>query len=199
MAPPVLAPWAESVPGQTAPASAQDLARLTDDGWIYELVEGRLVRMPLAGTAHGGFGATLLIALGMYVRAAGLGRLYTAETGFLLSRPGHPDTVLGADVAFISAARVPAQPPAERFWRLAPDLIAEVASPGQFRPELAAKVAIWLAAGVRLAWVVWPGRGQVDVWRPGSDEPVATVGQDESLDGLDIVPGFILAAHELFS
>lgn len=198
MAPIVLAPWAEPVPGQTVPMSAQDLALLADDDWTYELVEGTLVRMPLAGTNHGGISMSLGVPLAVYVRHHRLGRVFAAETGFLLSRPGDPETVLGADVAFLSTSRLPAKPPEQAFWRVTPDLIAETASPSQFRPEIAAKVGIWLAAGVRLAWVVWPGRQQVDVWRPGSDEPGITLGLDDSLDGLDVVPGFALPVRELF-
>lgn len=37
-----------------------------------------------------------------------------------------------------------------------PDLAVEVASPDQYRPEMAAKARIYLDAGVPLVWVVWP-------------------------------------------
>jgi len=198
MSPEVLAPWAEPVPGQPSPLTAVELADLPDDGWTYELVEGRLVRMPLAGTDHGGYGAALLLSLGLHVRSRKLGRVFTAETGFLLSRVGEPDTVLGADVAFVRTERLPAQRSDQAFWRLAPDLIAEIASPNQYHPEMVAKVQIWLAAGVRLAWVAWPARQQVDVWRPGRTTPVATLGASDTLDGLDVVPGFTLRVPEIF-
>jgi len=154
--------------------------------------------MPLAGTQHGGISMSLGAPLAVFVRQRHLGRVFAAETGFLLSRPGDPETVLGADVAFVGAQRLPATPPEQAFWRVTPDLIAETASPGQFRPEVAAKIRIWLAAGVRLAWVVWPGRKQVDVWFPGSDEPGITLGLANSLDGLHVVPGFTLPVSELF-
>ncbi|HEY8743938.1 MAG TPA: Uma2 family endonuclease, partial [Chloroflexota bacterium] len=163
----VLAPWAEPVPGQRGLLTADELAHLPDGPWNYELVEGRLVRMPLAGTDHGGIAADLLLELGIFVRANARGRVFTAETGFMLSEPGQPDTVLGADAAFVRADRLPHRSKEDRhgFWRLAPDLVAEVASPDQFRPEMAAKARAWLAAGVHLVWVVWPCREQVDVWR----------------------------------
>lgn len=198
MAPEVLAPWAEPVPGPVTVMTAAELAHQPDDGWIYELVEGRLVRMPPAGTNHGGYGADLLLSLGLYVRSHRLGRVFTTETGFLLSGINEPDTVLGADVAFVRTERLPARGTEQTFWRLAPDLIAEIASPNQYRPEMAAKVQIWLGAGVRLAWVVWPARRQVDIWRPGRTTPVATLKADEMLDGLDVVPGFTVPVAELF-
>jgi len=155
MAPIVLAPWAEPVPGQTAQLSALDLARLADDGWTYELVEGRLVRMPLAGTQHGGISMSLGAPLAVFVRQRHLGRVFAAETGFLLSRPGDPETVLGADVAFVGAQRLPATPPEQAFWRVTPDLIAETASPGQFRPEVAAKIGLRLYK-IGMPWPLEP-------------------------------------------
>ncbi len=81
---------------------------------------------------------------------------------------------------------------------LAPDLVAEIASPNQYRPEMADKAQRYLAAGVRLVWVVWPKYSQVDVWRPGSDQPVATLNVDDQLDGLDVLPGFTYPLARLF-
>ena len=43
-----LAPWAEIVP-DTGPMTVDDLLTLPDDGWQYELVDGRLVRMAGSG------------------------------------------------------------------------------------------------------------------------------------------------------
>lgn len=81
---------------------------------------------------------------------------------------------------------------------LAPDLVAEVVSPSQYRPEMAAKARRYLAAGVRLAWMVWPKYQQVDVWRPAATQPVASLGSEEQLDGLDALPGFSYPVASLF-
>ncbi len=48
----VLAPWAEIVP-DVGPMTADDLLKLPDDGWRYELVGGVLIRMPPPGFKHG--------------------------------------------------------------------------------------------------------------------------------------------------
>ena len=50
-----------------------------------------------------------------------------------------------------------------------------------------------------LVWIAWPGRREVDVWRLGSDEPVATLGVDDALDGQDSVPGFTSPVAALFA
>jgi Uma2 family endonuclease len=65
-----------------------------DDGWRYELVEGRLVRMPPTGFEHGSIAVNLLTALQSFARERELGGVSPPETGFLLSREGEPDTVL---------------------------------------------------------------------------------------------------------
>jgi len=43
---------------------------------------------------------------------------------------------------------------------------------------------------VRLLWMVWPKYQQVDIWRAGGDEPAATLGTSDTLDGEDVLLGF---------
>jgi Uma2 family endonuclease len=121
-----------------------------------------------------------------------LGLVAGAETGFHISSPGEPDTVLAPDAAFIAAARVPAEnsPDWTGFPRLAPDLVVEVASPSQHRPEMAAKARLWLGAGVRLVWIVWPAQQQVDVWQRETPDAARTMGASDELEGGEVLPGF---------
>jgi Uma2 family endonuclease len=120
---------------------------------------------------------------------------------FNLTQPGESqETALVPDVAFLRADRVPPRNSADykKAPRLAPDLAVEVASPNQHHPEMAAKARLYLARGVRLVWVVWPADRQVDVWRPGSDEPATTLSIGDALDGLDGLPGFTHPVADLF-
>lgn len=80
-------------------------------------------------------------------------------SGWDLTRPGEPaDTVLGADVAFVCAERLPLPPPRRgtSYRLLAPDVVVEIASPSQYQPEMGEKAQLWLDRGVRLVRVVWP-------------------------------------------
>ena len=81
----------------------------------------------------------------------------------------------------------------------APDLAVEVASPSQSTGDLAAKVALYLAGGTRLVWVIWPDRQQVDVWHPGDTQRAATRGVGAPLDGEDVIPGFIHPVADIFA
>lgn len=198
-----LAPWAELERGQPGPmpVAARALLALGDAGSGYELVEGVLVKMTPTGGGHGYVALDLGGALRAFVKPRRLGVVLAAETGFQLNPPDKPpDTVLAPDVAFVQAERVPAQgsPEWEGYWPLAPDLVVEVASPGQRKSDIAAKARTWLAAGTRMAWVVWPARRQVDVWRSCSDQPTATLGIGDALDGLDVLPGFTYPLADLF-
>lgn len=196
-----LAPWAEPVPDAKVPMTADELLRLPRDGWQYELVEGRLVRMPPASSWHGGYSSRLDRTLGNFVEDHQLGIVLVGEPGFTLSQPGQPDTVLAPDIAYVRKDRIPAEgsPEGSGFWRMAPDLAVEVVSPSQFHPEMAEKARTWLAAGVRLAWIAWPATKQVDVWVQGHDEPVATLGIGDALDGRDVLPGFSYPVASLFA
>lgn len=196
------APWAESASDKLM--TAADLASLPESGRGYELVEGRLVRMPPTGGWHGRISMDLGTALNNFVKAHNVGIVLGAETGFLVSSPGAPETVLAPDVAFVARERLPNpdDPALSGYWRITPDLVAEVASPTQFGPEMAEKARQWLNAGAQLAWVVWPAARRIDVWRQGADtNPVATLGPGDTLDGqpLSELTGFSLALDDLFS
>jgi Uma2 family endonuclease len=198
----LLAPWAELAPSYVGRIlTAADLAALPDDGWLYELVEGRVVRMPPPKSRHGRLESIIDRALRAYVESHGLGEVYVGETGFDLTLPGESkQTVLGADVAFLRTERVPPEPEGadDEYILGAPDLVVEIASPSQFRPEMGLKAWTWLQRGARLVWVVWPKRRQVDVWTPGQDEPmIVTMG--DTLDGGDVLPDFTYALADLFA
>ena len=55
---------------------------------------------------------------------------------------------------------------------------------------------MWVDAGVRLVWIVWPDWGTVDVHRPG--EAVVELSGDATLDGLDVLPGFSVPLTDIF-
>jgi len=187
-----LAPWADIVP-DVGPMTIDAYEALPDDGWIYELVEGVLVRMPQSGGEASAIAARLLIRLGAYVEERGLGELTGEAGGYNFSDLGQPDTGLGPDVAFVRAERV-ATLTSEQYvkaWPLAPDLAVEVASPNHYHPGMAIKAKHYLDAGVRLVWIIWPRWQQVDLRHPGDDkQSSATLGIEDTLSGEDVVPGF---------
>ncbi|MDQ2695707.1 MAG: Uma2 family endonuclease [Pseudomonadota bacterium] len=174
--------------------TADELLRLPDDGFRYELVRGELRKMAPAGHQHGRIAINLTLPLGEYVRANNLGAVYAAETGFKLR--ADPDTVRAPDVAFIRRERVEAVGDGEGFWPGAPDLAVEVVSPGDRPSEVGDKVRDWLEAGTRMVVVVDPRRRTVAVHRAPAG--VAVLAEGDTLDGGDVVPGWRLPVAEIF-
>ena len=172
-----------------------------DDLWLMpndqrrELVKGELRTMAPAGFDHGAVIVNLTFLLTQHVRQHQLGLVLGAETGFMLARD--PDTVRGADIAFVSNERLPAGPRPKGYFPAAPDLAVEVMSPGDTLNEVEDKVDDYLAAGTRLVWVVNPRRRTVTAHRPGVGPTL--FGNTETLTGDDIVPGFTCAVAEIFA
>jgi len=180
---------------QTQPLTADDLLHLPDDGERYELVQGELRKMAPASSGHGVKAMRLGWRLAQYVATHQLGEVFAAETGFLLAR--NPDTVRAPDVAFVRADRIMAIPPGEGFWPEAPDLAAEVISPGDSYSEVAEKVADWLGAGTRMVLIVDPRLRTVTVYRALND--VTHLTAQDTLDGDIVVPGWTLQVGDLFA
>jgi len=196
------APWAEVVPDAPYPMRVADLAGLPDDGRRYEIVEGRLVRMPGSASQAARIAMRLVYFLMAFTFPRKLGDVTGPDGTYDLTQPGDAtETALIPDVAFVQAGRLPAilSAAAKQYPRLAPDLAAEVVSPSQGRTEMDDKARLYLDRDVRLVWVIWPDTQTVDVWRPGADTPVATLGANDQLDGLDVIPGFICPVADLFA
>ena len=175
------------------PMTMEQFYALPDDDLRHDLVEGEIWTMSLAGRRHGKIVNELAFHLTTYVRAHNLGEVAAAETGFILARD--PDTVLGPDVAFVQTARLPAGD-IEGYWPVAPDLAVEVYSPGDRAGKTARKVQLYLEAGTRLVWVIYPDRRHVVVHSP--DQPPETLSEDDLLDGSDVIPGFRLTVGDLW-
>lgn len=202
MAPETDVPWAEIVPDAPFPMTVADYERWSDDGPRYELVRGRLVKLPFGSFGRGVISGNLIVALANFVDTHHLGDVLSGKCGFHLPLPEEEphETLLMPTCSFVRADRVPTEDELDwgGIWKGAPDLIVEVAEYEQPRLTLAAKVRLWVAAGVRLVWVVWPSEKLVEVWVPGRDEPAQVLKPGEQLDRLEAVPGFSYPVADLF-
>jgi Uma2 family endonuclease len=175
--------------------TVEELETMAGEPGRIELVKGELVKMPPAGHEHGEIAGNTFGRVWSFVKKNRLGRLYAAETGFVLQR--NPDTVRAPDAAFVTAERAGGQKRRTNFFEGAPDLAVEVVSPDDAAEMVNEEVLDYLEAGTRLVWIVNPRTRTATVYRSLSDVRVLT--EQESLEGYELLPGFSLPIRKIFT
>lgn len=160
---------------------------------LSELVEGKIVKMSPAGWRHGKFEFRFGSVLGEYVGNHHLGEVLVGEVGIYTQR--NPDTVRGADVAFISYERLAAVR-SPSFLDQPPELVVEILSPDDRPGEVDRKIQEYLAAGIERVWLVDPSKKNVSIYRSLTKVQILTE-RDELAD--DLLPGFHVAIADLLA
>lgn len=199
-----IAPWAEVVSDAPFPMTQEEFAALPDDGYIYELIAGRLVRqMPNTGLHH------LLMK-----------RVYWALESYAQQHPGweaNPDGLvfrvdipgetkprdMVPDSSLTRSERFPAANELydrvtgwNRILAVTPDLAVEIASEGQRPKDMGEKAQQYLAAGVRLVWNIYPLDREAEIWQAGRPAPTL-LGFADWLEGRDVAPGLSVALRTI--
>ena len=172
--------------------TAEELLAMPRNGDRYELIRGVLVQKMPTGDPHGDVVTRIASVMLNYSDANDFGETRSGEPGYRLERD--PDTVRAPDVAWIAPGRVPEG--TQGYPELAPDLAVEVKSPGNSNPEMASKAAMWLSYGSREVWVADPETITVTRHKPNT-APVI-LGEDDILDGGELLPGFSSPVWRLF-
>ena len=175
-------------------ATEEDVVSLHErDDLLYELVDQTLVEKTV-GTYESYLALMLGRLLGNFVVERNQGIVLGAD-GMLRLAPG---LVRIPDVSFISWDRLPNRRiPDQAIADLAPDLAVEVISPGNTREEMDRKLREYFDAGVRQVWVVYPRSREVVVYKTA--DQFETMGQQVTMEGGDVLPGFTFPVAQLFS
>ena len=172
--------------------TAEDLLKMPDDGYRYELEWGVLRRMPQPNVRHG----RIVLRVGRYLDeyADQHGGIVFTDSGVIVERG--PDVVRGPDIAFVAADRLPPDWDPSGYLPFGPDLVVEVASPSDEKHEIEKRIAQLFAVGTRLIWYLDPETRTITARRPDGSSRV--YGEGEDLDGEDVLPDFRLAVAEIF-
>lgn len=196
-----MAPWAEAVPDAPYPMSQEDYERWPDDdGYKYELVSGRLVRVPNSAF-HMRFSMEIVFALKVYAREHPAWRAFGSDSTFRLRVPGAKKPLtLCPDASLVQTKRLPALDnwlAWKPLLHLAPDLAVEVASEGQSPDDMAAKARQFLEHGTQMAWIFYPLLYQGEIWLPGTTGPIL-LGMADRFEGLEVAPGLQFPLRDIF-
>jgi Uma2 family endonuclease len=138
------------------------------------------------------------------------------EIGFLLKQwnraAGYPGVAAGADgpihlmkklvripdVSFTNRSRLPGgKVPDSPVPDVAPDLAVEVLSEGNTPAEMERKLKEYFLSEVSVVWFVDPEKRTIRVYT--SPDDVTELGEGDTLDGGDVLPGFSVPVARLFA
>ncbi|MBI4568483.1 MAG: Uma2 family endonuclease [Planctomycetes bacterium] len=180
-------------PTATKPLVTPEQFLALEDGGAYELEDGVLVERNL-GAALSWVTGRILLALAVFVDNGSRGWVFPSDTNYRCF-PGHPDRMRKPDVSFVASGRFPDGRVPEGEITIAPDLVVEVTSPRDIYERVEQKAEEYLAAGVRLVWVVRPMLRSVRVCR--ADGSTVVLKESDRLDGGDVLPGFSVRVADL--
>jgi Uma2 family endonuclease len=157
-----------------------------------EFLQGRVEQKVSPTLPHGAFTTGLASAINQYARPRRLSRAVVEVRCSFGGESFIPD------LCVFARGRIPKDSRGQLVEKVfqAPDLAAEVISPGQTLVKLTARLDRCLRKGVRLAWLIQPRRRRVFVFHPG--RPRQTLGLGDVLPGDDVLPGFALPLDEMF-
>jgi len=172
----------------------QEFMALPQDGHRYEIVNGELVDMGNSGALHGNIAIILSSALFAIVNNQKLGALFDSSTAFKMKNGNKrsPDISFFAKYRLQGITELPTG-----FLEGAPDLAIEILSSGNTVEEIHDKLVDYFENGTRLAWIIHPSEHFVLVYR-SAQEPDRLLKSVDSLDGEDVISGFVLPVTDLF-
>ena len=176
------------------PVTAEALLEMNSRGIKGELIQGVLSQVVSAGGQHGEIAMTLGAAMLAVVRPNRLGRVTGTDSGVLLDRENN--VVREPGLAFFSTGKLPLGEVVAGYYEIVPDLVVEIASPGDTNAEVNDKCRMWISYGVPVVWELHPQWRSVSLHRAG--QPIVILEEDDILDGGDVLPGFSIPVRDIF-
>lgn len=170
--------------------------RTFEDQQRFEWVNGQLKEKPNMGARANRLATVLAGLLDAHARAHRLGLVFTEKCGYQCF-PHEPRRVRFPDVSFVACGRLPNDQIPDGHMTVSPDLEVEVVSPNELAKETESRVADYLAAGVRLLWIIHPSTRSI--WILHRDGTAARLTEAQELSGEDVIPDFTCPIRTLFA
>ena len=175
--------------------TAEEFAKLPDNGHLTELVKGVVIEMPPPMPRHGQICGKSSRILGNFADENNCGHVITNDAAIITERS--PDTVRGADIAYYSYQRVPQGEMPIGYIDVAPEMVFEVRSPSERWSAIIKKVSEYLEAGISLVCVLDMQTKTAVVHFP--DQPSRSIPADGELDLSAVLPGFRVPLARFFT
>ncbi|MBI4583073.1 MAG: Uma2 family endonuclease [Planctomycetes bacterium] len=172
----------------------KDYCRLPEDGWRYEVIQGRLYMTPAPRTPHQRTQMILSSSLHQFVTARNLGEVFPAPIDVIL--PGLAEPVQ-PDIIFIGRKRLKIIK--EKYVKGAPDLLVEILSPTSWHADRNVKFEVYAKAGVKEYWIIDAEKREVEIYRLEKDRTYSLTrryGAGETASS-NLLKGFKAAVSQL--
>ncbi len=175
-------------------ATVEDLVQVNHhENTLCELIDRTLVEKSMSYEASV-VAMTIVSLLRNFVAPKRLG-IVSGPNGMFRLLPGN---VRGPDVGYVSRERFPeGRFPTAAYPAITPDVAVEVLSPGNTKAEMTRKRIEYFHSGVKLVWIVDCRDRSVAVYT--APDVVVVLGEEDSIDGGEILPEFSVPVAEFFS
>lgn len=167
-----------------------------DDDRIYELIDGEIVPMPPPRKINSIIAGLILTALNVFLKQNNVaGYVLGADGGYTLTK----NDVRVPDVSYIAQESIPDLDNTAEI--IPPELAVEIISPSESPRQINAKTSLYLNAGTKIVWNVYPDEKVVEVWTLGEAGKLVMQPFEigDTLDGGDVLPEFTLSVNEVFA
>jgi Uma2 family endonuclease len=172
-----------------------DYVLFPEDGMRHELIDGEHYVTPAPFLRHQEIVGQLHLAIGNYLAAHPIGRVFVAPLDVILSK----FDVVEPDLLYVSNERAPEL--LKDWVRGAPDLVIEVGSESTRKRDETIKRALYERAGVIEYWIVDPEIDVVRIYRRADDRfsrPTELSRRAGDVLATQLLPRFTIALDAVF-
>lgn len=165
-----------------------------NDAFLYELINGELVRKNAPSGEHQFVQSELFYRLMHFVTEKKLGRMFSSPTAVILSEENAPQP----DLVFLSQEKMKLLDPE---WGIqgAPDLVVEIVSPSSYKRDHLEKKKLYGQYGIAEYWIVDPSYRAIEIYvlKDGTYELHAFGIETEQVTS-QVLKGFSLEVNTVF-
>lgn len=130
-----------------------------NDPFLYELINGELVRKNAPSGEHQFVQSELFYRLMHYVTEKKLGRVFSSPTAVILSEESAPQP----DLTYLSKEKMNLLDP-ESGIKGSPDLVVEIISPSSYKRDHFDKKKLYAQFGIAEYWIIDPSYHSIEVF-----------------------------------
>jgi Uma2 family endonuclease len=131
-----------------------------EEGYIYELINGEIIKRQSPTTSHQEILAQLLTSMNLYIRAQKAGKLYPALTDVYLDEDTN---LIVPDLNFVATNRLHIVQ-SSGYILGSPDIIVEILSKGTRNVDRGKKMSLYKHYQVKEYWIVDPLAKTVEIY-----------------------------------